>query len=200
MITQPDVSSLYARLLDRVVSVPSMLTAFFWGLAEATLFFVVPDVYLGFVALFHPRSALKATLIAASGALIGGGLMYTLGRLNGPGMVDLLLRIPLIDQEMVDLVANQLGSHGLAALVSGPFQGVPYKIYAVQAGAQDLGIIAFLLVSVLARLERFLPVTFLAILAGKILQKGVQRRTLLVLGAYIVLWMGIYGAYAILLK
>lgn len=200
LITPPEVSSIYTRLLDRVASMPSMVIAFFWGMAEATFFFVVPDVYLGFVALFHPRRALRAAMIAVGGALIGGGSMYALGNLLGSRMEDLLLRIPLIDREMLDLVANQLSSQGLLALVSGPFQGVPYKIYAVQAGAKDLGILAFLLVTVLARLERFLPLTFLVMLVGKIFVKNVQRRTHLVLGVYGLVWLSIYAAYAITLK
>lgn len=169
-------------------------------MAEATLFFIVPDVYLGFVALFHWRSSLMATIIAMGGALIGGGLMYLLGGLFGTGMNELLLRIPLIDQAMLDLVAGRLQSQGLAALLSAPFQGVPYKIYAVHAGAQDLGIVPFLLVSIFARLERFLPITFLAILAGRIFLKNVQRRTHLIIGVYVLVWVSIYVGYAILLS
>ena len=32
------------------------LVAFFWGLAEATLFFIVPDVFLTHLAIKIPRA------------------------------------------------------------------------------------------------------------------------------------------------
>ena len=67
--TQSEVSAIYTRLLNHTVSVPSMLIAFVWGMAEATFFFVVPDVYLGFIALLHPRRALMATMMAVGGAI-----------------------------------------------------------------------------------------------------------------------------------
>jgi len=30
---------------------PGMVVAFLWGLAEATFFFIIPDVFLSFVAM-----------------------------------------------------------------------------------------------------------------------------------------------------
>ena len=50
-----------------------------WGLAEATLFFVVPDVWIGLLALFGWRAGLRAVALAVAGALLGGALMYGVG-------------------------------------------------------------------------------------------------------------------------
>jgi len=53
-----------------------VLAAFVWGLAEATFFFVIPDVFLSFVALLDwPRTS-KHILAAIAGALLGGALLF----------------------------------------------------------------------------------------------------------------------------
>ncbi|MCE3289658.1 MAG: hypothetical protein K0R83_1670, partial [Caulobacter sp.] len=44
-----------------------------WGVAEATLFFVVPDLLIGYLALTRGfRAGAWASLLAATGAVIGG--------------------------------------------------------------------------------------------------------------------------------
>src|SRR5437868_1692315 len=50
-----------------------------WGYAEATLFFLVPDVLLSWVALRDPRAAGVACFWALAGALLGGATMYAWG-------------------------------------------------------------------------------------------------------------------------
>ena len=54
--------------------------AFAWGFAEATLFFVVPDVWLTLIAVRRGlRPALVACGWALAGALAGGLAMYAWG-------------------------------------------------------------------------------------------------------------------------
>ena len=59
------------------------LEAGLWGLAEATLFFIVPDVWLNLAG----RRRLEAGLL---GALIGGALIYFWGAHDKPGAVTLM--------------------------------------------------------------------------------------------------------------
>ena len=198
MTAEPDPSRLYVNVRRHSASSGSMVVAFLWGLAEATLFFIVPDVYLGFVALFHWRNGLLATLAALAGAMIGGAILYALAASDGAAVSQLLVRIPLISPEMVRAVAEQMQENGLAAMVSAPLQGVPYKIYAAQAGQQQLPFIPFLLVTVLARLERTLPVALAGAAFGKVFKRFVQRRTALVTGTYALLWVGVYVVYYLL--
>src|SRR5258706_1708194 len=61
------------------LGMPIILASFVWGLAESSFFFFVPDVGLTFLALRNYRAALRATLAALAGALIGGALMYAWG-------------------------------------------------------------------------------------------------------------------------
>jgi len=200
MVAESDPSPLYVRLKHHSASNSSLVIAFSWGLAEATLFFIVPDVYLGLVALFHWRRGLLATLATAVGAMIGGAIMYSLATANSATVNQLLVWIPLINPEMLCTVAEQMQASGLVAMVSAPLQGVPYKIYAAQAGQQRFPFIPFLLFTIPARLERILPIALVGAAIGTALKSFVQRRTSLVVGAYALLWAGVYVVYFLLMR
>jgi membrane protein YqaA with SNARE-associated domain len=140
----------------------TMLVAALWGFSEATLFFIVPDVFLTVVALRDRRAALLACGAAVAGALAGGLLLYLWGRADSSGATSALLAVPAIGRGMIQDVRNSLASTGLLALFLGPLKGTPYKIYAVASGDMRLSLPLFLLVSVPARGMRFLLVTFAA--------------------------------------
>lgn len=169
--------------------------AFFWGLAEATFFFIVPDVYLGLIALFNWRRGLWGTAAAVTGALIGGSLMYGLAMRDPAGINLFLTRIPLINASMINSIASEIHSHGLTGMINGPLRGIPYKIYAVQVGGQGLPFGPFLLMTVAARLERILPVTLLAGAVGKLFRTLIERRTGLAVGIYAAVWGVVYFLY-----
>ena len=200
MAAEQNPVTIYARLERHSSSNGSLMVSFLWGLAEATVFFVVPDLYLGFVALFHWRKALLATLLAVVGAMIGGAVMYALAADNGMAMSELLIRIPLISDELVWTVGEEMQGSGLLAMVSGPLEGVPYKVYAVQAGQQHLPFIPFLLLTIPARLERLLPVALAGGLFGTVFKRFTQRHTPFVIGAYGLLWVGVYVLYYLMMR
>lgn len=195
MISHADRSRLFTRLRDHSGSDTSLVIAFLWGLAEAAVFFIVPDVYLGCVALFRWRRGLLAALTAVAGAVLGGAVMYALATIDPVTATELLLSIPLIDAEMVNIVGMRMQATGLIALVGGPLETVPYKIYAVQAGKQQFPLWEFLLITVPARLERILPVTLAAAGVGVLFRGFIQRRTSFIIGLYVLLWLGVYVAY-----
>ena len=188
-------SLLFARLNAYSKSRSALAIAFLWGMAEATLFFIVPDVYLGFVALFNWRRGLLATVFTIIGAMIGGAIMYSLALNNPQGMAELLTRVPLIHANMANSVGEQMQLAGLNPLILGPLKGIPYKVYAVQAGALGLPFLPFLLLTILARLERILPFVLVSACVGVLFRNFIQQRTRLVIGLYAALWLGIYGIY-----
>lgn len=188
-------SSLYTRLERHSASTLSILIAFLWGLAEATLFFLVPDIYLGLVALFNWRRGLWGTAATVAGAIVGGAVMYALAAGDGPAMLQLLNRVPLINAGMINSVGEQMQTEGLFAMISGPLQGIPYKVYAVQAGAGRLPLVSFLLLTIPARLERILPVAVAGAVVGLVFKKFVRRYIALVVGAYGLMWLGVYVLY-----
>jgi membrane protein YqaA with SNARE-associated domain len=173
----------------------ALFVAFLWGLAEATIFFLVPDILLGLVVLFSWRKGLMSTVFTLAGAMIGGAIMYTLAYNNTAAMNQVLMSIPLINRNMVNTVMEQMKQNGLRALVMGPLQGIPYKIYAVQAGIQRLPFIPFLFFTIPARLERILPVVLLGGVIGVAFKKFIQRHASLVTSTYFGVWVCIYMLY-----
>jgi membrane protein YqaA with SNARE-associated domain len=165
------------------------LASFVWGFAEATLFFIVPDVLLTWIALDRPGAALRACVGALAGALVGGFVMYTWGAADSESALVTLAYLPAVSAAMCDTVGEQLRQHGFAALFVGSFTGVPYKIYAVQAGAAHMDLALFLLVSIPARLIRFALVTGMTILVCRVFPKVslFSRRVL-----HVVLWTAFY--------
>jgi membrane protein YqaA with SNARE-associated domain len=189
-------SRLFARLSAYSAAPLVLAAALLWGLAEATFFFIVPDIGIGLIALLSWRKGLWATALALAGALIGGTIMYALALHNAEAASRFLSHIPLIDAELIRSVGVQMRSSGLVAMISGPLQGTPYKIYAVQAGALKLPFLQFLLLSVPARLERILPVAMACCLAGVAFRGFVQRRAGIVVGCYLALWIAVYAFYS----
>ncbi|MDJ0808552.1 MAG: hypothetical protein QNJ01_00540 [Desulfobacterales bacterium] len=135
------------------------LAAGLWGLAEATLFFVVPDVWLSLAGRRRLKTGLQACLWALAGALAGGALVYAWGVYDRPGALAVIEKVPAISPAMVARVATQLTDHGVLVIFMGPLTGTPYKLYAAQAADAHIGWIVFMLVSVPARGIRFVLVT-----------------------------------------
>ena len=174
-----------------------MLAALVWGAAEATLFFIVPDVIITVVAVRHYRRAIGASLVATLGALCGGSLMFGWGRLDPAGVLAILDHVPAVSTAMIDSVSHQLDQAGLWSLFTGPLTGTPYKIYAAQAGAAGIGLAPFLLVSVPARLLRFLLLaTAAAAIRRWLLRDWSQRQ---VDGLAIGLWGVFYVVFLALM-
>ena len=188
-------NSSYERFSNHAKSQWSIIIAFVWGFAEATAFFIVPDVYLGFVALFNWRRGLLAMAASLLGAILGGAVMYLLAMNNPSGVTTFLTRVPLIDAALVTDVAQQTQKQGLLAVLTGPLKGTPYKIYAAQAGEQSLPVIYFLLITIIARGERFLPVVLAFGGVGTWFKEFFEKHTKLVVGSYVLLWCIIYFVF-----
>ncbi len=171
-----------------------MLIAGLWGFAEATLFFLVPDIWLTAIAVRRGlKPALLACLAALAGALLGGLAMYGWGVSNPETARAVLDWVPGINVTMITEVQTALNEGGAMAMFLGPLQGVPYKIYAVEAAGAGVGLATFLAISVPARLLRFLMLTVAVLAISRALSGHVDPRfrTGLLTGAWIVF----YAAY-----
>ena len=152
------------------------LTTFLWGVAEATLFFIVPDVAIGLIALTGLRQGVVATLYAIGGALVGGAVMYFWGQADLEGVNALLMQIPAISAADITKAAGDLQTMGSLAVFLGPLATIPYKVYAAHAHLVT-GIIPFLLLSIPARGIRFLLVaTGTAFLSDRLADRISMRR------------------------
>ena len=158
-----------------------------WGFAEATFFFIVPDVLLMFLAT-RLRRAFVASLWALAGALAGGAAMYVYGCHYAAVARMFLDGVPGIQTKLIEDVADRIAGQGSLAVMRGPLLGTPYKIYAVEWGAAGLPGELFLLISVPARYLRFFLSALFA--AAVYRMAGRHARVLLAFG-----WLIFYGFY-----
>jgi len=164
-------------MVDALISAESarmrtqMGVAFIWGLAESTVFFIVPDLWNSRLVLRNPRHGFLACFASLGGALIGGSILFRCG--NDPAIASRLIAaaayLPGISPALIDTAHISLEQHGANALFSDLFSGIPYKLFALQAPSVGVNLSLFLLVSATARLTRFLTVTGGTWLIGRVL-------------------------------
>lgn len=181
------------RWLRALAGRQGLALAGLWGLAEATLFFVVPDVLYTLVAAFRPARALAHVGAATGGALLGGALMFAWSSGDPARARAVVAGVPAVGQRMLDDTEERLRARGSLALFDRPLGGVPYKVYAVLA-PEHFSPGRFLLLSPLARLERFAP-AWLAFTLLWALTRHARERGRLVLGIHALAWAVIYVYY-----
>lgn len=166
-----------------------------WGVAEATLFFILPDVLLSYFALDRKERLLRLILWALAGAIVGGIIMYYWGFHYPQTAWHWVEAVPAINSELMNSVAKQLRDTGASAIILGPLQGLPYKTYAVQAASASIGPVLFIAISVIARLLRFLLIAYVARGVSIVLSSrfNVTGKGLIVVWG--VIWMAVYSLY-----
>lgn len=170
------------------------LASFAWGLAEAILFFLVPDIVVGATALAEPSRWWRPAMAAIAGALIGGPALYLASSMNPDIASAMLATVPGIPDSMVMSAASDLVAQGGRAMVDAPFAGIPYKVFAAEAPAAGVALWAFLCWSIPARAIRIIPIAALTALAGRVIVAlRVPIRAGLVL--YACVWIAIYVGY-----
>jgi hypothetical protein len=166
-----------------------------WGLAEATLFFIVPDVWLTFLALKNLHRSLVAAVWALGGALLGGVAMYSFGAHAHDAGWRALDAVPAISPALIAHVHVQVEEHGLWAMLLGPIGGIPYKIYAVVWGARHGSVLAFLLVSLPARGVRFFLAPALTAGIRRLVLPLTRGHAAFEAGLLAAFWVGLYAFY-----
>jgi membrane protein YqaA with SNARE-associated domain len=189
----------YEALHDRAASPGAARIGFLWGFAEATLFFIIPDVLLGAVALFAPRAAPRVLAYTLVGALAGGALTYEVANeLQLSRSEAVLDGVPTVNDTAIRRVEHEMRDDGSRSVVYGPLRmGTPYKLYARAAAVEDEPLGSFILWSIPGRLERMLPVTLLAALVGLFARRQIAARPRTVLALYGALWLAVYGVYVV---
>jgi membrane protein YqaA with SNARE-associated domain len=189
----------YEALRDRAASPWAAGVGLVWGFAEATVFFIVPDVLLGAVALFAPRAAPRLLAFTLAGALAGGALTYGVASELGPSRSEAVLDgIPTVKDTAIHRVEREMRDDGPRSIVYGPLRmGTPFKLYARAAAVEKEAFSSFFLWSIPGRLERMLPVTLVAVLVGFLGRGWIARRPRAVLASYGALWLAVYVVYAV---
>lgn len=167
--------------------------AFAWGLAEATVFFIVPDVLLTCLGLKSLKQALTASVFAALGATLGGVVIWQLSHSAPDWTMSILQQVPGISNATVQQVQSLLQQGTYQGMVIGAFSGVPFKVFAAEAGRQGINPGLFAVLIPAARLPRFIILSFTAWALSKAIGHHLSSRHKLLLT--LVLWTVFYMAY-----
>lgn len=138
-----------------------ILLAFLWGIAEASLFFVVPDVPVSLIALARGgRAGLRAAVAAAAGAMIGGAALALFASHAPQAAIALVDAVPAISPAMIarlqGMMAGTDSAAGLAGvMILASLSGIPYKIAAASAPGLGVPVWELALLTPLVRLPRF---------------------------------------------
>lgn len=171
------------------------LAAFAWGIAEATVFFIVPDVVLSWIGVTRgAKAAGVASLYAACGAALGGALTFAWSVRDPEGALAFVLALPAISVAMAEAAARAMAEQGwFPATLTGPLSRTPYKVYAVLAPHAGAPMLGFAAASLLARLPRFLIVGIGVAFIGRWLEPKLGRAG--VLWTLAACWAVFYAAF-----
>ncbi|HTT99049.1 MAG TPA: hypothetical protein VMF58_13430 [Rhizomicrobium sp.] len=165
-----------------------------WGVAEATLFFFVPDVLLTYIVMrFGLRAGLRLAVIAAAAASTTGIGMWFWASRDPETARHVMLMVPAIGPDLLARAHDEIASGWPLHLFTGAMTGVPYKLYAVEAGAAHINPLLFALVSFPARLTRFVLTAVAAGLGREFLVK--LRRPEWRYWGWAAAWCCVYGFY-----
>lgn len=165
-----------------------------WGLGEAIVLPVVPDVALYLFAAAAPLSTLRLFLAATLGAVAGTAFLYALATADPAAATAIVLAVPGIDARMLADAgaAVATGDPGSMALF-GP--GIPLKVYTVgwADGAGD--VVGLLLGAVLNRVTRIGPGLVVAAALGLAAPTFLRRWERPGLFLYGLGWLVVYALY-----
>lgn len=166
-----------------------------WGFAEATLFFVVPDVLLTWLAGFRPQVAWRALMFCLAGALAGGTLMFVLAHGEAATVRAWVTAVPAISEGFMAATGAALREDFGPAMLRAGFTGVPYKVLAVEAGAQGQSLAAFVAFSVPARLSRWVLLMLLARGVATVVRARVRQADRMLWSLWAIGWGLVYAVY-----
>ena len=173
---------------------PQWWVGFLWGFAEGTLFFIIPDVLLGWASLAGVRCGLKNLGTILAGALVAGIVMYAWASERPEQSRAIVASVPFVRERMFDKVQQDYADHGLSGMLYGPSSGIPYKVYAVLAPSQHQPLV-FVLISIPARLERFALSWVIFTAVGWTFQRWIRAHAKLTTILYLAFWGATYAFY-----
>ncbi len=171
----------------------SSFFSFIWGFCEGIFFFVVPDVIVGYISIYNRKRGFYSLVASIIGSLLSAIVIFYISIYYN--MTNFLLNIPLITIQLIDNVQQQFILNGIPAVLYGPFNGIPYKIYSVVAANFNLSLPLFLLYSIISRISRILPVYILTSILGFIFKKQIVKNAKHTFIIYLIIWLIIYFLY-----
>lgn len=185
----------YTAMVRRVSSRTSLWVAAGWAVAEASLLFIVPDVWLGFVALYAPRR-MPITLVAVTlGAALGAAGLYLATLAFGDQLSSVITALPGIDQGHLAQVHTELADQGPSAFLNGILAALPVKLYVHASALLGIGLADVVAFTMINRIERLLVFGLLMALVGWLGRPAIARWPRMAASVYAAAWVIFYAGF-----
>jgi membrane protein YqaA with SNARE-associated domain len=153
----------------------SLAALFLIAFAESSFFPVPPDVLLIAIVAAAPAKWLRAAGLCTIGSVLGALLGYAIGHglmaTVGQGIVDFYHAQRHWDR----VVELYNGTWGIWFLAAAAFSPIPYKVATIAAGATQMPILPFVLVSILGRGARFFIVAAILRVFGAPVRRTLEK-------------------------
>lgn len=173
---------------------PGWWLGFFWGFAEGTLFFIIPDVLLSWASLTGAKGGFKILGAILAGSLMAGLCMYSWAASQPELSRTVVASVPFVRAKMFDKVQQDYREQGISGMLKGPGSGIPYKVYAVLAPPVANPAV-FALISIPARLERLVTSWLLFTALGWLFGRWIKKHPRLTTTFFAAFWMITYALY-----
>ena len=173
---------------------------FWWGFAEGLFFFIVPDVYISFAALFSLRAASLSWLASIAGSTVAVAVMCVGMMYFELDYLAFLVAIPGISSELIERVGRALARDGLPYTPLLILTGVPLKVFAGVAFSLGLSPIPVLLWTVFSRLVRIAPTFLLFAVARLVCARWIDAHPAAWSAALGISWLAFYVFYFVVMS
>lgn len=169
----------------------SILVSALWGYTEATRFWLVPDIWLGWIVLNRSRFTALSLAAATLGAIVGGV------RMHGRAAIEYhrLTQIPGISHAMLANAREKFAARGWAAVVRAPLDGIPYKVYGTESALAGRPLRELVAWTPIARSWRFYLSVAGAGVVGRALGRSIGRSERRYLAPWVGFWLVVYLRY-----
>lgn len=166
-----------------LVSRESNALVFCWALAEALVWWVIPEFLLVLIVFMKVRHKVSLLTYDLAGTIVGTVIALT-WRLPD----ELLLRVPYVYPRMLTQTDEWYRTMGTLALVNQPFSGVPYKVFLAHAPTMGFwSALVFIGFAVVVRLSRYVIGYSVAVALFPIVHPFVYRNYVrLLIGAVVI--------------
>ena len=181
----PVASSRWRRRAGRIaLSSLGVVAVAAWAFAEAMVWPLVPEVALFPLVLAAPLAALRLVPTAVLASMAGGMCTFALGVLG------CMPQAPLMTERMRAEVTVQVAAEGAAAVRLQPLSGIPFKVYAAEAGRAGADPLTFLATATEARGTRIAVVGAGSAALGLLVQRRQHLYPAILLGGYALFTAG----------
>jgi len=141
--------------------------------SESSFFPIPPDVLLAPMTLAQPKRWIYLAALTTLTSVLGGLFGYVIGQVAIDAVMPWLQRIGYLGH--FETAQQWFADYGFWAIFTAGFTPIPYKVFTIAAGAASMGLIPFVLGSVIGRGARFFLVAALVRFGGPPIEAHLRR-------------------------